>query len=76
MFDVAAHRTWCRTDPVVASLSLPPSEYIRRAVRFTPFATENAGVIIREGGPELSPIHDVLRSLLLRLAQDSAAPPA
>ena len=32
---------------------MPPSEFIRRAVRFTPFATENAGTIIREGGPEL-----------------------
>ena len=40
-------------DPVIAGLSVPPSEFIRRAVRFTPFATENAGTIIREGGEEL-----------------------
>ncbi|HXQ16718.1 MAG TPA: amidohydrolase family protein, partial [Caulobacteraceae bacterium] len=48
-----AWKGWRKTDPVVASLSMPPSEFIRRAVRFTPYATENAGTIIREGGPEL-----------------------
>ena len=48
-----AWKGWRKTDPVVASLSMPPSEYIRRAVRFTPFATEDAGTIIREGGKEL-----------------------
>jgi predicted TIM-barrel fold metal-dependent hydrolase len=48
-----AWKGWRKTDPVVASLSMPPSEFIRRAVRFTPYATENAGLIIREGGPEL-----------------------
>ena len=42
-----------KTDPVVGGLSMPPSEFIRRAVRFTPYATEDAGVIIREGGEEL-----------------------
>jgi predicted TIM-barrel fold metal-dependent hydrolase len=48
-----AWKGWRKTDPVLGGLSMPPSEYIRRAVRFTPFATEDAGVIIREGGPEL-----------------------
>ena len=48
-----AWKGWRKTDPVLASLSMPPSEQIRRAVRFTPFATEDAGTIIREGGPEL-----------------------
>ena len=48
-----AWKVWRKTDPVIAGLSMPPSEYIRRAVRFTPFATENAGTIIREGGEEL-----------------------
>ena len=48
-----AWKGWRKTDPVIASLSMPPSEFIRRAVRFTPFATENAGTIIREGGAEL-----------------------
>jgi predicted TIM-barrel fold metal-dependent hydrolase len=48
-----AWKGWRKTDPVIGGLSVPPSEFIRRAVRFTPFATENAGTIIREGGPEL-----------------------
>jgi predicted TIM-barrel fold metal-dependent hydrolase len=48
-----AWKGWRKTDPVVGALSMPPSEFIRRAVRFTPFATEDAGTIIREGGEEL-----------------------
>ena len=48
-----AWKGWRKTDPVLAALSAPPSELVRRAVRFTPYATEDAGVIIREGGPEL-----------------------
>jgi predicted TIM-barrel fold metal-dependent hydrolase len=48
-----AWKGWRKTDPVIAGLSMPPSEFIRRAVRFTPFATEDAGTIIREGGEEL-----------------------
>lgn len=46
-------KSWRKTDPVVGSLSRPPSEMIRDSVRFTPFATEDAGQIIREGGEEL-----------------------
>ena len=48
-----AWKGWRNTDPVVASLSAPPSELVRRAVRFTPYATEDAGTVIREGGPDL-----------------------
>lgn len=48
-----AWKGWRKTDPVLGGLSMPPSQFIRRAVRFTPFATEDAGTIIREGGPEL-----------------------
>ena len=48
-----AWKGWRKTDPVIAALSMPPSDFIRRAVRFTPFATEDAGAIIREGGAEL-----------------------
>lgn len=48
-----AWKGWRKTDPVVGGLSMAPSEFIRRAVRFTPFATEDAGTIIREGGEEL-----------------------
>jgi uncharacterized protein len=48
-----AWKGWRKTDPLVASLSAPPSELVRRAVRFTPYATEDAGTVIREGGPDL-----------------------
>lgn len=48
-----AWKGWRKTDPVVAGLSMAPSEFIRRAVRFTPFATEDIGAIIRESSPEL-----------------------
>ena len=46
-------KAWSKTDPVLASLSAPPSELMRRAVRFTPFPNEDTAAIIREGGPEL-----------------------
>ncbi len=48
-----AWKGWRKTDPVVGALSAPPSELVRRAMRFTPFATEDAGAIIREGGTDL-----------------------
>ncbi|MFI4935479.1 MAG: amidohydrolase family protein [Caulobacterales bacterium] len=48
-----AWKGWRKTDPVIGGLSMAPSEFIRRAVRFTPFATENAGLIIKEGGEDL-----------------------
>jgi predicted TIM-barrel fold metal-dependent hydrolase len=46
-------RSFRKTDPVIAELAEPPSEQIRRAVRFTPFANEDVGAVIREGGPDL-----------------------
>jgi uncharacterized protein len=42
-----------RTDPSVAALSLKASDYIRRAVKFTPFPGEDVGRLIRDAGPEL-----------------------
>jgi predicted TIM-barrel fold metal-dependent hydrolase len=42
-----------KTDPLVSSLKLPASEYIRRQVKFTPFPTEDVGRMIREAGPDL-----------------------
>ena len=42
-----------RTDPSVEALSLKASEYIRRAVKFTPFPGEDVGRLIREAGTEL-----------------------
>jgi hypothetical protein len=32
---------------------MKPSDYIRRAVRFTPFPGEDVGLMIRDAGPEL-----------------------
>ena len=48
-----AQRSFRKTDPMVAGLSLKPSEYIRRQVKFTPFPGEDVGRMIREAGPEL-----------------------
>jgi uncharacterized protein len=48
-----AHRGFRRTDPYVSALTLKPSEYLRRAVKFTPFPGEDVGEIIRQGGDDL-----------------------
>lgn len=48
-----AQRTFRKTDPAVAALSLRPSDYMRRQVRFTPFPGEDVGQMIRDAGPEL-----------------------
>ena len=42
-----------RTDPSVEALPLKASEYIRRAVKFTPFPGEDVGRLIRDAGPDL-----------------------
>ena len=42
-----------RVHPTAPKLSLKPSEYIRRQVKFTPFAGENIGWLIETGGEEL-----------------------
>lgn len=42
-----------RTDPSVARLPIKASEYIRRAVKFTPFPGENVGRLIKDAGAEL-----------------------
>jgi len=46
-------RFFMKSDPMMQSLSLKPSEYMRRQVRFTPFAGEDVGGLIRLTGPEL-----------------------
>ncbi|MBI1186343.1 MAG: amidohydrolase family protein [Alphaproteobacteria bacterium] len=46
-------RSFKKTDPALGELAEPPSHFVRRAVRFTPFANEDVGAIIREGGPDL-----------------------
>jgi uncharacterized protein len=42
-----------RTDPSVEALPLRASDYIRRAVKFTPFPGEDVGRLIRDAGREL-----------------------
>jgi predicted TIM-barrel fold metal-dependent hydrolase len=49
----AGQRMFKKTDPQVGTLSLKASDYIRRQVRFTPFAGEDVGAMIREAGDEL-----------------------
>ena len=48
-----SQRIFKRTDPSVAALALTASEYIRRAIKFTPFAGEDVGRLIRDAGPDL-----------------------
>jgi uncharacterized protein len=42
-----------RTDPSVAALPLKASDYVRRAIKFTPFPGEDVGRLIRDAGPDL-----------------------
>jgi predicted TIM-barrel fold metal-dependent hydrolase len=42
-----------KTDPSVQALTMKASEYIRRAVKFTPFPGEDVGRLIRDAGAEL-----------------------
>jgi predicted TIM-barrel fold metal-dependent hydrolase len=42
-----------RTDESVAALKMRASEYIRRAVKFTPFPGEDVGRMIRDAGEDL-----------------------
>ena len=42
-----------RHEERLRSLSLRPSDYVRRQVRVTPYPTEDVGWIIREAGPEI-----------------------
>jgi uncharacterized protein len=42
-----------KTDPSVEALTMKASEYIRRAVKFTPFPGEDVGRLIRDAGAEL-----------------------
>jgi len=42
-----------RHEERLEALSLRPSEYVRRQVRFTPYPTEDVGWIIAQAGPEV-----------------------
>jgi predicted TIM-barrel fold metal-dependent hydrolase len=47
------YRSFGRTDPYLQAMPMKPSEYIRRAVKFTPFPGEDAGRMIKDGGADL-----------------------
>ena len=48
-----AAKAFGRSEPMIQDLKLAPSDYIRRQVRFTPFAFEDVGWLVKEGGEEL-----------------------
>ena len=48
-----AQKVFRKSDATVAALTMKPSDYIRRHVRFTPFPGEDVGRMIRDAGPEL-----------------------
>lgn len=48
-----AYASFGKTDPYLKMLDLKPSDYIRRAVKFTPFPSEDVGGMIRDAGAEL-----------------------
>ena len=48
-----AQKVFRKSDQTVAGLTMKPSDYIRRAVRFTPFPGEDVGRMIKDAGAEL-----------------------
>jgi predicted TIM-barrel fold metal-dependent hydrolase len=48
-----AARSFSRTEPMLTELTLDPSDYVRRQVRFTPFPGEDVAEMIAGSGPEL-----------------------
>jgi uncharacterized protein len=49
----SAFEAFARHEERLQALSLRPSEYVRRQVRFTPYPTEDVGWIIEQSGPEV-----------------------
>lgn len=49
----AAFDAFVRHEERLQDLSLRPSEYVRRQIRFTPYPTEDVGWIIEQAGPEV-----------------------
>lgn len=48
-----AFKSFRKTEPMLGELSLTPSEYLRRQVRFTPYPGEDVASMIALTGPEL-----------------------
>ena len=49
----AAFDAFVRHEDRLQQLSMRPSEYVRRQIRFTPYPTEDVGWIIAQAGPEV-----------------------
>jgi uncharacterized protein len=49
----SAFDAFSRHEERLQALTMRPSEYVHRQVRFTPYPTEDVGWIVREGGPDL-----------------------
>jgi predicted TIM-barrel fold metal-dependent hydrolase len=49
----AAFEAFVRHEERLSALSLRPTEYVRRQMRFTPYPTEDVGWIIEQSGPEV-----------------------
>jgi predicted TIM-barrel fold metal-dependent hydrolase len=49
----SAFDAFVRHEDRLRALSMRPSEYVRRQVRFTPYPTEDVGWIIAQAGPEV-----------------------
>lgn len=47
------YKSFKRTDPYLKDMQMLPSEYLRRAVKFTPFPGEDVGRMVRDGGADL-----------------------
>ncbi|MGA3148216.1 MAG: amidohydrolase family protein [Acidimicrobiales bacterium] len=50
----SAFEAFVRHEERLQSLSMRPSDYVRRQVRFTPYPTEDVGWIIEQGGEDLA----------------------
>ena len=48
-----AHHSFSKFEPALKALPLPPSDYLRRQVRFTPFTFEDTAWLIEQCGAEL-----------------------
>jgi uncharacterized protein len=48
-----AHKNFSKFEPLLGELSLKPSEYVRRQLKFTPFPFEDTRWLIDQEGPEL-----------------------
>jgi predicted TIM-barrel fold metal-dependent hydrolase len=47
------YKSFKKTDPNLQAMDIVPSEYMRRAVKFSPFPDEDVGLMMRDGGADL-----------------------